>query len=84
MPKIRSIPEDPEYTYCQQWLLVKVDLSALEEKYQRLNITWPDALLLYIDFQVKQPSSGYQDRRHFLAMAAQHELLSARNNAPGG
>ncbi|VEB95478.1 Uncharacterised protein [Cedecea lapagei] len=74
---------DPEYSYCEQWLLVDVDLSALEGKQQRLNITLPDALLRRIDSRVKQPSSGYRDRSHFLAVAARNELLSAGSDAPG-
>ncbi|WP_227318254.1 type II toxin-antitoxin system HicB family antitoxin [Cedecea davisae] len=74
---------NPDYAYCTQWLLVDVDLSALEGKQLRLNIMLPDALLRRIDSRVKQPSSGYRDRSHFLAIAARHELQSAGNDAPG-
>lgn len=68
---------DPEYAYCKQWLLVDVDLSALEGKPQRINISLPDVLIERIDNHVKQPASGYRDRSHFLAVAARHELTAA-------
>jgi Arc/MetJ-type ribon-helix-helix transcriptional regulator len=73
---------NPEYTYCKQWLLVDVDLSALEGKPQRINISLPDALLERIDNRVKQPSSGYRDRSHFLAVAARHELIAEASDMP--
>jgi Arc/MetJ-type ribon-helix-helix transcriptional regulator len=75
--------EDQEYHYCKQWLLVDVDLSALEGKQQRINISLPDTLLERIDNRVKQPASGYRDRSHFLAVAARHELTGAVNAMPG-
>lgn len=67
----------PDYAHCNQWLLVDVDLSALEGKQQRINISLPDALLERIDNRVQQPASGYRDRSHFLAVAARHELAEA-------
>ena len=73
---------NPEYAYCSQWLLVDVDLSALEGKQQRINITLPDTLLMRIDNRVKQPSSGYRDRSHFLAVAARHELIDESSDMP--
>ena len=73
---------NPEYAYCNQWLLVDVDLSALEGKQQRINITLPDTLLMRIDNRVKQPSSGYRDRSHFLAVAARHELIDESSDMP--
>ena len=73
---------NPEYAYCSQWLLVDVDLSALEGKQQRINISLPDALLERIDNRVKQPSSGYRDRSHFLAVAARHELIDESSDMP--
>ena len=73
---------NPEYAYCKQWLLVDVDLSALEGKPQRINISLPDALLERIDNRVKQPASGYRDRSHFLAVAARHELIGKASDMP--
>ncbi|MGK7246798.1 type II toxin-antitoxin system HicB family antitoxin [Buttiauxella agrestis] len=73
---------NPEYVYCNQWLLVDVDLSALEGKQHRINITLPDTLLMRIDNRVKQPSSGYRDRSHFLAVAARHELIEESSGTP--
>lgn len=72
---------DPEYSYCGLWVLVDVDLSALEGKQQRINISFPDALLERIDNRVKQPASGYRDRSHFLAVAARHELTKPTKNS---
>jgi hypothetical protein len=63
-----------EYAYCNQWLLIDVDLSSLEGRQQRINITLPDTLLHRIDNRVKRAFSGYRDRSHFLAVAARHEL----------
>ena len=73
---------NPEFAYCSQWLLVDVDLSALEGKQQRINISLPDALLERIDNRVKQPASGYRDRSHFLAVAARHELTGETSDMP--
>ncbi len=73
---------DPAYSYCQLWVLVDVDLSAVEGKQQRINISFPDALLERIDNHVKQEASGYRDRSHFLAVAARHELQNAANDKP--
>lgn len=73
-----------EYAYCNQWLLVDVDLSSLEGKQQRINITLPDALLHRIDDRVKQAFSGYRDRSHFLAVAARHELTAANGTLQQG
>lgn len=67
----------PDYVHCNQWVMVDVDLSSLEGKQQRINISLPDALLERIDNRVQQPASGYRDRSHFLAVAARHELTQA-------
>ncbi|MEL4012811.1 type II toxin-antitoxin system HicB family antitoxin [Dryocola clanedunensis] len=67
---------NPEYAYCEQWVMVDVDLSSLEGKPQRINISLPDVLIERIDNHVKQPASGCRDRSHFLAVAARHELTS--------
>ncbi|WP_435927819.1 type II toxin-antitoxin system HicB family antitoxin [Dryocola sp. BD613] len=72
---------NPEYSYCNQWLMVDVDLSSLEGKPQRININLPDALLQRIDSRVKKADSGYRDRSHFLAVAARHELTKADKNS---
>lgn len=73
---------NPEYAHCNQWIMIDVDLSALEGKQLRINITLPDSLLLRIDTRVKQETSGYRDRSHFLAVAARHELLGNAADMP--
>ncbi|RKQ41437.1 type II toxin-antitoxin system HicB family antitoxin [Enterobacter sp. R1(2018)] len=75
---------EPDYAWCNQWLMVDVDLSALEGKQQRINITLPGTLLQRIDNHVKRADSAYRDRSHFLAAAARHELQNAATGTPPG
>ncbi|MBK5073554.1 type II toxin-antitoxin system HicB family antitoxin [Budviciaceae bacterium CWB-B4] len=58
----------------QQWFVIEVDLSELEGKPQRINISLPDVLIRRIDSRVKT-QEDYRDRSHFLAVAAKNELL---------
>ena len=64
----------PDYAACDSWFVIDVDLSGLEGKPQRINITLPDTLLVRIDNRVKSSAGLYRDRSHFLAQAARHEL----------
>lgn len=57
------------------WFVIDVDLSNLEGKPQRINISLPDTLIRRIDSQVKA-HPVYRDRSHFLAEAAKRELLN--------
>ncbi len=63
-----------EYSYCDAWLVIDVDLSAFEGKQHRISIVLPDCLLTRIDYVVQNNNVVYRDRSHFFAKAAQHEL----------
>lgn len=67
---------DPEFEFCDTWLLVNVDITAYFGKRQRINITLPQHLLERIDQRVSTNPS-YKDRSHFLAVASQKELSSS-------
>ena len=66
-----------EYSHCDSWFMIDVDLSAFEGKQQRINIALPDVLIKRIDGYVSDSSGVYKDRSHFLAQAARHELSRA-------
>ncbi|EOR1523346.1 type II toxin-antitoxin system HicB family antitoxin, partial [Escherichia coli] len=53
---------------------IDVDLSEIEGKQQRINISLPDVLIRRIDGYVRESGGVYKDRSHFLAQAARHEL----------
>lgn len=69
---------DPEYAYCQAWLMLEVDTSAFEGKPKRINVSLPDTLIQHIDNRVKASHGQYRDRSHFLAVSARHELHNQR------
>ncbi|EOM1544912.1 type II toxin-antitoxin system HicB family antitoxin [Escherichia coli] len=62
------------YSHCDSWFVIDVDLSEVEGKQQRINISLPDILIRRIDEYVKESGGVYKDRSHFLAQAARHEL----------
>ncbi|MBW0683923.1 type II toxin-antitoxin system HicB family antitoxin, partial [Escherichia coli] len=62
------------YSHCDSWFVIDVDLSEVEGKQQRINISLPDILIRRIDGYVKESGGVYKDRSHFLAQAARHEL----------
>ncbi|EKY3203053.1 type II toxin-antitoxin system HicB family antitoxin, partial [Cronobacter dublinensis] len=64
----------PDYRAYDSWFAIEVDLSGLEGRQQRINITLPDTLIQRIDNRVKASAGRYRDRSHFLAQAARHEL----------
>ncbi|EJJ0545731.1 type II toxin-antitoxin system HicB family antitoxin [Cronobacter sakazakii] len=64
----------PDYRAYDSWFVIEVDLSGLEGRQQRINITLPDTLIQRIDNRVKASDGRYRDRSHFLAQAARHEL----------
>ncbi|CNI52622.1 MULTISPECIES: type II toxin-antitoxin system HicB family antitoxin [Yersinia] len=65
---------NPEYSFCDTWFVIDVDLSEFEGKQQRINIALPDILIKRIDYFVRNKKSIYRDRSHFFAEAARHEL----------
>lgn len=65
--------DDPDYGQVDQWLAFEVDLSAIG-KQQRVNISLSAGLLARIDSFV-QRSGKFRDRSHFLAVAADHEMV---------
>ncbi|HDQ6601921.1 TPA: type II toxin-antitoxin system HicB family antitoxin, partial [Escherichia coli O113:H4] len=60
------------YSHCDSWFVIDVDLSEVEGKQQRINISLPDILIRRIDGYVKESGGVYKDRSHFLAQAARH------------
>ncbi|EON1587507.1 type II toxin-antitoxin system HicB family antitoxin [Escherichia coli] len=62
------------YSHCDSWFVIDVDLSEVEGKQQRINISLPEILIRRIDGYVKESGGVYKDRSHFLAQAARHEL----------
>ena len=64
----------PNYSHCDTWFVIDVDLTGFEGKQQRLNISLPDVLIKRIDAIVQVRNTLYKDRSHFLATAARHEL----------
>jgi hypothetical protein len=54
-----------EYSHCDSWFMIDVDLSAFEGKQQRINIALPDVLIKRIDGYVSDSSGVYKDRSHF-------------------
>ncbi|NAX23798.1 type II toxin-antitoxin system HicB family antitoxin [Vibrio sp. V39_P1S14PM300] len=65
--------EQKPYAYCDVWLMLDIDLSDIEGKPKRINVSMPDTLIARIDEYVKS-SPEYKDRSHFLAIAAKHEM----------
>ncbi|EDW8942666.1 CopG family transcriptional regulator [Salmonella enterica subsp. enterica] len=65
---------DQEYSHCDSWFMIEVDLCEFEGKQQRINISLPDVLIRRIDGYVRDCGGVYKDRSHFLAQAARHEL----------
>ncbi|MBI1467960.1 type II toxin-antitoxin system HicB family antitoxin [Escherichia coli] len=63
-----------DYSHCDSWFVIDVDLSEIEGKQQRINIALPDVLIRRIDGFVRESGGVYRDRSHFLAQAARHEL----------
>ncbi|EIB5263610.1 type II toxin-antitoxin system HicB family antitoxin [Escherichia coli] len=69
-----SYSDNINYSHCDSWFVIDVDLSEVEGKQQRINISLPDILIRRIDGYVKESGGVYKDRSHFLAQAARHEL----------
>ncbi|MGP3590560.1 type II toxin-antitoxin system HicB family antitoxin [Vagococcus sp. WN89Y] len=72
----RVYAANPEYAHCDSWFMIDVDLTGLEGKQQRLNITLPDVLVKRLDGFIQDKRAIYKDRSHFLAQAARHELAN--------
>ncbi|WP_043357640.1 type II toxin-antitoxin system HicB family antitoxin [Cupriavidus basilensis] len=64
---------NPDYAH-GIWMLVDIDLSKVNAKAVRLNISLPERLVQQIDAVAKQ---RHMSRSAFLAMAAQHEMEHA-------
>lgn len=71
---VMTYRKQEDYSYCDAWLLLDVDLSEHEGKPKRLNISLPDALIQRIDNRVKTSHNQYRNRSHFIAVSARHEL----------
>ncbi len=56
------------------WMLVDIDLSKINSKAVRLNISLPERLVQQID---NAANKRHMTRSAFLAMAAQHEMEHA-------
>ncbi|AEY02753.1 hypothetical protein GU3_15000 [Oceanimonas sp. GK1] len=63
-----------DYSHCDGWLLLDVDLTEFMGKPKRINVSLPDGLIQLIDSRVKASKGQYRDRSHFLAVASRHEL----------
>ena len=66
--------KDENYSHCSRWIALDIDLSAISDKQQRLNISLSQALIARIDAMVEANRGEYRDRSHFLALAASHEI----------
>ena len=66
--------QDSEYSDYDAWLMLDVDVSKLEGKPKRINISIPDVLIQRIDDYVKHSAGRYKDRSDFLANAARNEM----------
>ncbi|HEU4606975.1 MAG TPA: type II toxin-antitoxin system HicB family antitoxin [Chitinophagaceae bacterium] len=64
---------NPEYKDFDSWVMIDIDLSELQGKPQRINISLPDPLVKRIDSTVKFCST-YRDRSHKIAEATRLEL----------
>lgn len=62
-----------DFSYCDNWLMIDVDITPFFGKKQRVNIVLPQYLIERIDNKVTH-NPIYKDRSHFLALAAQREL----------
>lgn|SRR5690606_2269543 len=71
---------DNQYHHCSRWIALDVNLAAISNKQQRLNISLSQALIARIDAMVEANKGEYRDRSHFLALAASHEI-QGRNRA---
>lgn len=77
-PTASSLTEcqkDPEYAGWA-WAVVDIDIEPYMGKSQKLNVTLPNLLTKQIDDFVVAHSDKYKNRSHFLAVAAQHEMVS--------
>ena len=66
--------QDREYSDYNAWLMLDVDVSKLEGKPKRINISIPDVLVQRIDDYVKHSAGRYKDRSDFIASAARNEM----------
>lgn len=64
-----------DFSHCDSWLLVDVDITSYFGKRQRVNIVLPQYLLDRIDNRVAS-NPIYKDRSHFLVIASQKELAA--------
>jgi hypothetical protein len=70
----KDYSQNQEYSDFTRWLAIDIDISELKGKPKRININLPDILLMRIDSCVANDDK-YKDRSHFLAIAAQNEIL---------
>ena len=70
--------KDENYSHCSRWVALDVNLDAISDKQQRLNISLSQALIARIDAMVEANKGEYRDRSHFLALAASHEIQGRR------
>lgn len=71
---VLAYQQDSEYSDYDAWLMLDVDVSKLEGKPKRINISIPDVLIQRIDDYVKHSAGRYKDRSDFLATAARNEM----------
>ncbi len=51
---------NPNYNHCDSWFVIDVDLSEIEGKQQRINISLPDVLIRRIDGYVRESGGVYK------------------------
>ena len=71
---VLTYQQDSEYSDYDAWLMLDVNISKLEGKPKRINISIPDVLIQRIDDYVKHSSGRYKDRSDFIASAARNEM----------
>ena len=80
LPKTRPLEEhhaNEDYRDAQYWGFVDVDLSTIENKAVRLNITMPSRVLALVDEAAARSS---ESRSGFLARAALEHIAAERTN----
>lgn len=70
----RDYSQEKNYAYCDRWLAIEVDMSAINDEQKRVNISLSTVLLARIDAVVESNRVEYKDRSSFISMAASHEI----------
>ena len=70
----KDYSQEKNYSYCNRWIAVDVDMSAINDEQKRVNISLSTVLLARIDAVVESNRVEYKDRSSFISMAASHEI----------